>query len=75
VNNYTLKQAAVEAAPSSAVLASAALDTLNNTALLSSLDPWMKGAGLVFLVLQIAYMLWRWRRDIRRDRADEQDSK
>ncbi len=34
-----------------------------------SLQDWLAIAGLVFLALQATYMLWRWRRDIRRDRA------
>lgn len=33
-------------------------------------DDWLKYLGLVFLVLQMAYLLWRWRRDARQDRED-----
>lgn len=33
-----------------------------------SLQDWLAIAGLIFLGLQAAYMFWRWRRDIRRDR-------
>lgn len=29
---------------------------------------WAAFLGLIFIALQIAYMLWKWRRDIRRDR-------
>lgn len=34
---------------------------------------WAAFLGLIFIALQIAYMLWKWRRDIRRDRAGEAD--
>ena len=30
---------------------------------------WAAFAGLIFILLQILYMLWKWRRDIRRERA------
>ncbi len=34
---------------------------------------WAAFMGLIFIALQIAYMLWKWRRDIRRDReADDE---
>lgn len=33
----------------------------------SDLDWWLKAAGIAFLVLQALYLLWRWRRDVRRD--------
>lgn len=29
---------------------------------------WAAVLGMLFIVLQILYMLWKWRRDIRRDR-------
>lgn len=69
---YTVKQAAIEAAPASAVAAAAVADAATNAATLTSLDDWMKGAAFVFLLLQITYMLWRWRRDFRRDREAAQ---
>jgi len=31
---------------------------------------WVGIAGLIFIALQGAYLVWKWRRDIRRDRAD-----
>jgi membrane protein implicated in regulation of membrane protease activity len=31
-------------------------------------DDWLKVLGLVFLVLQVLYLLWRWRRDVKRER-------
>lgn len=34
---------------------------------------WAAALGVVFILLQIVYMLWKWRRDIRRDRRDEAD--
>jgi hypothetical protein len=27
--------------------------------------------GCIFLLLQMAYLIWRWRRDIRRERKDQ----
>lgn len=30
-------------------------------------EKWAATAGLVFIVLQAVYMLWKWRRDIRRE--------
>lgn len=32
-------------------------------------EKWAAFAGLVFILLQALYMLWRWRRDIIRERA------
>lgn len=32
------------------------------------LDEWLKVLGLVFLVLQMLYLIWRWRRDLMRER-------
>ncbi len=29
---------------------------------------WAAALGLLFIALQILYMLWKWRRDIRRER-------
>ena len=29
---------------------------------------WVGAAGIGFIALQAAYLLWKWRRDIRRDR-------
>jgi hypothetical protein len=57
---YTIKQAAIEATPASAVIATSAHQI--------PVDDWMKWTAWAFLVLQILYMLWRWRRDVRRDR-------
>lgn len=31
---------------------------------------WAAALGVVFILLQIVYMLWKWRRDIRRDEAE-----
>lgn len=28
--------------------------------------------GCLFLVLQMAYLIWRWRRDVRRENRDQQ---
>jgi hypothetical protein len=30
---------------------------------------WMGVAGIAFICLQAAHLIWKWRRDIRRDRA------
>lgn len=30
-------------------------------------EKWAATAGLVFIMLQAVYMLWKWRRDIRRE--------
>ena len=30
-------------------------------------EKWAAAAGLVFIMLQAVYMLWKWRRDIRRE--------
>lgn len=32
------------------------------------IEKWLGLAGIGFIVLQAAYLLWRWRRDIRRER-------
>lgn len=32
---------------------------------------WAAFFGMAFIVAQIAYLVWKWRRDIRRDRRDE----
>lgn len=29
---------------------------------------WLGVAGIAFILLQAAYLVWKWRRDIRRDR-------
>lgn len=34
-------------------------------------DTWLKIGGLIFLALQVLYLLWRWRRDYVRDRDDK----
>lgn len=31
------------------------------------IDFWVAASGFVFIWLQVAYMLWRWRRDARRE--------
>ena len=33
------------------------------------IEKWVGVAGLAFLALQAGYLIWKWRRDIRRDRA------
>lgn len=33
------------------------------------IDFWLGFSGIVFIALQAAYMLWKWRRDVRNDRA------
>ena len=35
----------------------------------SNLDWWLKAFGIVFLILQALYLLWRWRRDVKREAA------
>lgn len=57
-------RAAIEATPAAAVV-------VVSTA---SLDWWLKACGIGFLVLQAAYLAWRWRRDIRRDRKRPRDA-
>lgn len=32
---------------------------------------WAALVGLVFILVQLLYVLWKWRRDIRRERARE----
>lgn len=32
---------------------------------------WAAVSGLLFIALQVGYLIWKWRRDIRRDRRDE----
>ena len=34
---------------------------------------WAAALGLLFIALQILYMLWKWRRDIRRERERQRD--
>lgn len=36
---------------------------------------WAGVLGVVFLLLQISHGIWKWRRDIRRDRAAEKHSR
>lgn len=35
------------------------------------LQTWLSRLGLIFLLLQAGHLLWRWRRDIRRERAGQ----
>lgn len=59
--------------PRQEIASAAAQSTPSITAVLMwitghDLNYWVGIAGLVFIILQAAYLLWKWRRDIRRDR-------
>lgn len=35
-------------------------------------DEWLSFAGIVFIALQAVYLLWKWRRDARKDREERE---
>ncbi len=35
---------------------------------------WAAATGMLFIAIQIGYVLWKWRRDVRRDRLARQSS-
>lgn len=55
----------VEAAPAAAAVTAGPVFGLTFSDLAAVL-------GSIFLVLQMAYLIWRWRRDVRRERRDQQ---
>jgi ABC-type nickel/cobalt efflux system permease component RcnA len=58
---------AFEAAPATGAIA---IGVASESGALT-LDDWLKIGGLAFLVMQALYLLWRWWRDIKRDRAGQ----
>lgn len=36
---------------------------------------WAAFGGLVFILLQIGYVAWKWRRDVRREEREERERK
>lgn len=36
-----------------------------------SIENWLGISGIIFLVLQAMYLMWKWRRDIKRERDRE----
>lgn len=55
---------AVLATPSAAAVLWTKILNLNT-------NDWLGLSGIGFIALQAAYLLWRWRRDIRRDRLED----
>jgi ABC-type nickel/cobalt efflux system permease component RcnA len=64
-----LKDAAVQTAqatPSVLVVLSSWLDVTP--------ERWLSRCGIAFIALQAAYLVWKWRRDIRREKENRDES-